>query len=94
MLQQAATRRDYLIRAVAIAGSPGTIPRASYRDRQYGYEFSSFNRRRALPPIQLILIVAPGQYRLTTFEAALPKAFSTADFLPDALGRFLKAKAP
>jgi hypothetical protein len=81
----------------------------SYRDRQYGYEFSSFNRTRGIEPIRLILVeqpaepagsaasgspsAPPSRYRLTTFEEALPGAFSTADFRPDALGGFL-ATAP
>jgi len=33
------------------------------------------------------------RYRATTFEDALPGAFSTADFMPDAVDRFL-ATAP
>ncbi len=96
-LQQAATYRDYFVEAVVIAGAPGSLPRLSYRDRQYGYEFSSFNRKRGLEPIRLILVEeAPGaepralRYRLTTFEAALPGAFSAADFMPDAVDRFLE----
>ena len=30
------------------------------------------------------------RYRLTTFEAALPGAFSATDFMPDAVDRFLE----
>jgi len=81
-LQQAATERDYFVRAVVVAGQPGRTPRLSYRDRQYGYEFSSFNRKRGLPPIRLILVEEPDvgspsapssrRYRATTFEEALP----------------------
>jgi len=96
-LQQAATEQDYFVRAVVVAGEPGRIPHLSYRDRQYGYEFSSFNRKRGLPPIRLVVVDAgPGgarRYRATTFEDALPGAFSTADFMPDAVDRFL-ATAP
>jgi cytidine deaminase len=92
-LQQAATERDYFVRAVVVAGEPGRIPRLSYRDRQYGYESSSFNRKRGLPPIRLIVVDSSGagrRYRVTTFEDALPGAFSTADFMPDAVDRFLQ----
>ena len=93
-LQQAATERDYFVRAVVVAGDPGRTPRVSYRDRQYGYEFSSFNRKRGLAPIRLIVVDgAKGgarRYRATTFEDALPGAFSTADFMPDAVDKFLQ----
>jgi hypothetical protein len=92
-LQQAATERDYFVRAVVVAGDPGRTPRVSYRDRQYGYEFSSFNRKRGLAPIRLIVLdeaKGPRRYRATTFEDALPGAFSTADFMPDAVDRFLQ----
>jgi cytidine deaminase len=93
-LQQAATERDYFVRAVVVAGDPGRTPRVSYRDRQYGYEFSSFNRKRGLAPIRLIVVDgARGgarRYRATTFEDALPGAFSTADFMPDAVDKFLQ----
>lgn len=95
-LQQAASYRDYFVQAVVVAGEPGRTPRLSYRDRQYGYEFSSFNRKRGLPPIRLILVEQPAQaaaarrYRLTTFEDALPGAFSATDFMPDAVDRFLE----
>jgi cytidine deaminase len=90
-LQQAATERDYFIRAVLVAGEPGQWPRISYRDRQYGFEFSSFNRNRGRQPIELILTDGQGRFRRTTFEEALPFAFSTADFAPQALERFLPA---
>jgi len=92
-LQQAATERDYFVRAVVVAGEPGRIPHLSYRDRQYGYESSSFNRKRGLPPIRLIVLDSTGpshRYRATTFEDALPGAFSTADFMPEAVDRFLQ----
>ncbi len=97
LLQQAATYRDYFVRAILVAGPPGRPPRLRYRDRQYGYEFSSFNRKRGLEPIRLILVEqAPEaepqvlRYRLTTFEEALPGAFSATDFMPDAVDRFLE----
>lgn len=98
-LQQAATYRDYFVEAVVVAGAPGRLPRLSYRDRQYGNEFSSFNRKRGLPPIRLILVeqAADGsrRYRLSTFEEALPGAFGAADFMPEAVERFLsRAPAP
>ena len=93
-LQQAASYRDYFVQAVVVAGQPGRVPRLTYRDRQYGYESSSFNRKRDLPPIRLILVEEPAaggarRYRSTTFEEALPGAFSTADFMPEAVDRFL-----
>jgi hypothetical protein len=99
VLQQAASYRDYFVQAVVVAGQPGRTPRVTYRDRQYGYEFSSFNRKRGLPPIRLILVEeaqAGGalRYRATTFEDALPGAFSTADFMPEAVDRFLELGAP
>jgi cytidine deaminase len=101
VLQQAATYRDYFLKAVVVAGSRGRLPRVSYRDRQYGYEFSSFNRKRGLAPIRLILVEeGPGaapqarRYRLTTFEDALPGAFSASDFLPGAVDRFLGQAPP
>ena len=78
---------------MVVAGEPGRIPHLSYRDRQYGYESSSFNRKRGLPPIRLIVLDSTGpspRYRATTFEDALPGAFSTADFMPEAVDRFLQ----
>ncbi len=104
VLQQAATYRDYFVQAVVVVGAPEQTPRVSYRDRQYGYEFSSFNGKRGHPPIKLILVeqagaAAPGaespalRYRLTTFEEALPGAFSAASFMPDAVDRFLADRA-
>ncbi len=94
-LQQAATYRDYHVQAVAVVAAPGHTARVSYRDRQYGYEFSSFNAKRELPPIKLIVIEESAteprelRYRMTTFEEALPGAFSAASFMPDAVDRFL-----
>ena len=99
VLQQAATYRDYFVQAVVVAGTEERTPRLSYRDRQYGYEFSSFNHKRGLPPIQLILVEEAGaaapelRYRLTTFEEALPGAFSAASFMPEAVDRFLEDRA-
>jgi DNA-binding beta-propeller fold protein YncE len=92
MLQQAATERDYLMRAVVVAGNqPGEWPAISYRDRQYGYEVSTFNHAEGKPPIALILTDGRGNFKATTFESALPNAFSTAAFMPDALSAFLKS---
>jgi hypothetical protein len=91
VLQQAATERDYLMRAIVVAAAPGKWPVVNYRDRQYGYEASSFNRHDGKPPIVLVLTDGQGHYKVTTFEAALPHAFSTADFMPDALEKFLKS---
>lgn len=96
-LQQAATYQDYFVQALVVAGVPGRLPRLSYRDRQYGNEFSSFNRKRGLPPIRLILVEQAAdlsrRYRLSSFEEALPGAFGAADFMPEAVDRFL-ARAP
>ena len=101
-LQQAATYRDYFVDTVLIVAAPGRLPRLSYRDRQYGYEASSFNIHQGYPPIKLILVeTADGSadpatsltYRLTSFEDALPGAFSAASFMPEAVDRFLGQRA-
>jgi cytidine deaminase len=94
VLQQAATDRDYLIRAILVVGEKGHWPVILYRDRQYGYESSSFNRASDKPPIALILSDGLGNYRATTFESALPNAFSTANFLPEAVKDFLRTHQP
>jgi hypothetical protein len=92
LLQQAATERDYLLRAILLVGENGHWPQVMYRDRQYGYESSSFNRESGKPPIALILTDGLGHYRATTFAAALPNAFSTANFMPQALKDFLHSR--
>jgi cytidine deaminase len=89
VLQQAMTERDYFLRAIVVSGESGEWPVVNYRDRQYGYEASSFNHAAAKAPIALILSNGRGQFRMTTFETALPNAFSTADFMPEALKTFL-----
>lgn len=94
VLQQAATERDYFLRAILVVGEKGKWPVVNYRDRQYGFESSSFNRESGIPPITLILSDGMGNYRATTFEAALPHAFSTADFMPQAVKEFLRAHTP
>jgi cytidine deaminase len=94
LLQQAATERDYLLRAILVVGEKGHWPEINYRDRQYGYESSSFNHEASKPPISLILSDGNGNYRSTTFEQALPHAFSTADFMPEALREFLRSHPP
>jgi hypothetical protein len=91
LLQQAATERDYFLRAILVAGEKGHWPTVAYRDRQYGYESSSFNRASGKPPIALILSDGLGHYRATTFEAALPHAFSAANFRPQAVQDFLRS---
>lgn len=93
LLQQAMTERDYFLRAIVLSGENGEWPVVNYRDRQYGYEASSFNHAAGKPPIVLILANGRGQFRMTTFEAALPHAFSTADFMPEALKTFLATHA-
>jgi cytidine deaminase len=93
LLQQAMTERDYFLRAIVLSGENGEWPVVNYRDRQYGYEASSFNHAAGKPSIVLILSNGRGQYRMTTFESALPHAFSTADFMPEALKQFLASHA-
>jgi hypothetical protein len=93
LLQQAMTERDYFLRAIVVSGENGEWPVVNYRDRQYGYEASSFNQAVGKPPIVLILSNGRGQFRMTMFESALPNAFSTADFMPEALKTFLASHA-
>jgi len=90
VLQQAATERDYFLRAILVVGEKGRWPVINYRDRQYGYESSTFNRESGKPPITLIISDGLGNYRATTFESALPNAFSTANFMPQAVRDFLR----
>ncbi len=94
VLQQAATERDYFLRAILVVGEKGHWPVINYRDRQYGYEASSFNRDSGKPPITLIISDGQGNYRATTFESALPYAFSTANFMPQAVKDFLRTHQP
>jgi hypothetical protein len=91
LLQQAATERDYLLRAIVVVGEPGKWPRVNYRDRQYGYESSSFNQQRGREPILLVLTDGRGHFRMTTFEDALPHAFNTSAFKPQVVNEFLKS---
>jgi cytidine deaminase len=91
LLQQAATERDYFMRAIVVAGEPGKWPVVNYRDRQYGFEVSSFNHSEGKPSIILILTNGEGKYRMTTFEDALPRPFSIARFKPAAITQFLKS---
>src|SRR5882762_5468162 len=93
LLQQAATERDYFLRAIVVVGEKGQWPVINYRDRQYGYESSSFNHEAGKAPIALLITDGLGHYRATTFEAALPHAFSTANFMPQALKDFLQSHA-
>jgi len=92
LLQQAATEKDYFLEAIVVVGEKGAWPRVSYRDRQYGHEFSSFNVKRGRPPIRLVLTDGEGRFRLTTFEESLPHAFSAASFLPGRVEEFLADK--
>jgi cytidine deaminase len=93
LLQQAATERDYFLRAIVVVGEKGQWPVVNYRDRQYGFESSSFNHEAGKSPIALIVTDGLGHYRATTFEAALPHAFSTSNFMPQALKDFLHSHA-
>jgi len=92
LLQQAATEKDYFLEAIVVVGEKGAWPGVSYRARQYGYEFSSFNVKKGRPPIRLVLTDGSGQFRLTTFEEALPHAFSAASFMPGRVDEFLAGK--
>jgi cytidine deaminase len=92
VLQQAATERDYFLEAIVVVGEKGMWPRVTYRDRQYGHEFSSFNAKKGHPPIRLVLTDGEGRFRLTTFEEALPYAFSTNAFMPGRVEEFLAGK--
>jgi cytidine deaminase len=89
VLQQTATERDYFVRAVVVAGGGDQWPHVTYRDRQYGFETSTFATSRGLPPTLLILANGQGRLKATTFEAALPHPFSVARFDPEAVERFL-----
>ena len=91
VLQQAATERDYLMRAIVVVGEIGEWPRVNYRDRQYGFESSSFNQLGGKEPIRLILSDGAGRFRMTTFEDALPHPFSAARFMPEAMSNFLRS---
>jgi hypothetical protein len=91
VLQQAATERDYLMRAIVVVGEIGEWPRVNYRDRQYGFESSSFNQLGGKEPILLIVSDGAGRFRMTTFEEALPHPFSAARFMPEAMSNFLKS---
>ena len=93
-LQQAATERDYFVRAVLVEGAKGRWPRVMYRDRQYGLEASSFGTLRGYAPALLVLGNGEGRFRATTFEAALPHPFSAARFNPEAIERFLARQVP
>lgn len=93
LLQQAATERDYFLRVIVVAGENGQWPVINYRDRQYGFEASSFNQREGKAPIVLVLADGQGSFRMTTFEQALPAAFSTAQFMPQAVTDFLNTHA-
>ncbi len=92
VLQQAATEKDYFLEAIVVVGEKGAWPRVSYRERQYGYEFSSFNVKTGKPPIRLLLTDGNGHVRVTTFEEALPHAFSAASFMPERVDEFLAGK--
>jgi len=93
VLQQAATERDYVVKAVLVVGPEGLWPSIAYRDRQYGFEASTFGTLRGQPATLLILSDGRGKFKATTFERALPHAFSTARFAPDAIERFLKERS-
>ena len=94
LLQQAATERDYFLPAIVVSGEAGQWPIINYRDRQYGFEASSFNQAVGKPPIVLILSNGRGLFRMTTCEAALPNAFSTAVFMPESRHWSQKTRSP
>lgn len=93
VLQQAATERDYVIRAILVEGEPGSWPRVAYRERQYGFEFSSFAVSRGYPPTLLILSDGRSRFKAAPFETFLPKPFSVARFTPTAVEQFLSRQA-
>ena len=72
VLQQAVTENDHAIKAILVVGKKGVWPSVSYRERQYGYEFSGLSPET---PLYLILTDRQGNYRCTTFDAALPNGF-------------------
>jgi len=94
VLQQAATDRDYLLRAILVVGEKGHWPIITYGYRQHGFESSSFNHECGKPPIALILADGLGHYHATTFESSLPNAFSTASFMPQTVKDFLNSRQP
>jgi len=89
VLQQAATERDYVIRAILVEGEPGTWPRVAYRERQYGFDYSSFAVSRGHPPTLLILSDGRSRFKAAPIEVFLPKPFSVARFNPTAVEQFL-----
>lgn len=94
VLQQAATERDYVLRAILVEGEPGTWPRVAYRERQYAFEHSSFGTSRGQPSTLLILSDGRGRLKAAPVETFLPKPFSVARFNPTAIERFLARQAP
>ena len=89
LLQQAAAERDYYFRAVVVVGEKGQWPVVSYRDRQYGFDSDIFNHAAGKPSMLLIITDGLGNFRMTTFEDALPPASKPADFMSKALTNFL-----
>ena len=93
LLQLAATERDYFLRAIVVVGEKGQWPVVNYRDRQYGFEASTFNEKVGKPSAVLILSDGQGNFKMTTFAEALPRAFSAAQFMPQAVADFLASHA-
>lgn len=90
VLQQAATEKDYLLKAVLVIGDKEQWPVVSYKDRQYGYEYSLFNKRLCKAPIALILANNKEEFKISTFEKALPFAFSLEWLIPEKLDAFVE----
>lgn len=90
VIQQAATERDYALRAIVVEGEPGAWPRVAYRERQYAFDYSSFGTSRGEPATLLILSDGQGRLKAATVETFLPKPFSVARFNPTAVERFLE----
>ncbi len=93
VLQQAATERDYAVRAILVEGEPGTWPRVSYRERQYAFEYNSVGVSLGHHPTLLILSDGRGRLKAAPIAVFLPKPFSVARFDPTAIEQFLARQA-
>ena len=76
VLQQLETEQDNHLRVILVAGEKGKWPKVTYRDRQYGFEGSSKCQKKGMNPPSLLITDQEGNFRMTTFEEALPFGFS------------------
>ena len=90
-MQAAASDGSYFVDLIVVASSDLSLPRVSYRDRQYANDADGFNRIAERPPLKLIL---DGEecIRVTEMDNALPHSFSIADFAPEKGRDFLTSK--